>query len=106
LVRTFGRDAGAPDNDPAAVRLAAAVAELPGAHGFSDFPFWLVEGCRVAQPLAPLLGSRVGEPQPPSPRSLVSVQAACEIDGRWVLVGGPALLGADGEAAALLMQRA
>jgi Xaa-Pro aminopeptidase len=104
LMRTFARDGDAADNDAAAARLAAAVAELPSARGFAEFPFWLVEGCRIAQPLAPLMGSRAGEPHPPSPRSLVSVQAGCEIDGRWVLVGAPALLGAPGEAAALLVQ--
>jgi Creatinase/Prolidase N-terminal domain len=103
LVRTFGRDADAVGND-AAVRLAAAVAQLPSARGFAEFPFWLVEGCRIAQPLAPLMGSRVGEPHPPPPRSLVSVQAGCEIDGRWAFVGPPALLGERGEAAALLVQ--
>jgi Creatinase/Prolidase N-terminal domain len=104
LVRTFGRDADAVVNDAAVARLAAAIAQLPSARGFAEFPFWLVEGCRIAQPLAPLMGSRVAEPHPPSPRSLVSVQAACEINGRWVLVGAPALLGAPGEAAALLVQ--
>jgi hypothetical protein len=103
FVRTFGRDADAVGND-AAVRLAAAVAQLPSARGFAEFPFWLVEGCRIAQPLAPLMGSRVGEPHPPPPRSLVSVQAGCEIDGRWAFVGPPALLGERGEAAALLVQ--
>jgi Creatinase/Prolidase N-terminal domain len=104
LARTFAGDGDAAGHDAAAARLAAAVAELPSAHGFAEFPFWLVEGCRIAQPLAPLMGSRVGEPRPPAPRSLVSVQAACEIDGRWVLVGAPALLGERGEAAALLVQ--
>jgi hypothetical protein len=106
LVRTFARDGDAADNDAAAARLAAAVVELPSASGFAEFPFWLVEGCRIAQPLAPLMGSRVGEPHPPLPRSLVSVQAVFEIDRRWVLVGAPALLGAPGEAAALLVQPA
>ena len=43
---------------------AAAVAELPGAHGFAGFSSWLVEGCRIAQPLEPLMGSRVAAPQP------------------------------------------
>jgi Xaa-Pro aminopeptidase len=103
LARTFARDGDAGDNAAAAARLAAAVAELPSARGFAAFPFWLVEGCRIAQPLAPLLGSRVGEPYSPLPRSLVSVQAGVEIDGRWVLLGAPALLGAPGEAAALLV---
>jgi Xaa-Pro aminopeptidase len=105
LMRTFARGADAAPND-AAARFAAAVAELPSARGFAEFPFWLVEGCRIAQPLAPLMGSRVGEPQPPPPRALVSVQVGLEIDGRWVLLGAPALLGAPGEATALLVQPA
>jgi hypothetical protein len=105
LVRTFARDADAAPND-AAARFAAAVAELPSARGFAEFPFWLVEGCRIAQPLAPLMGSRVGEPHLPLSRSLVSVQVGLEIDGRWVLLGAPALLGAPGEATALLVQPA
>jgi hypothetical protein len=106
LVRTFGRDAQAVVNDAAIARLAAAIAQLPSARRFAEFPFWLVEGCRIAQPLAPLMGSRVGEPQPPPPRALVSVQVGLEIDGRWVLLGAPALLGAPGEATALLVQPA
>jgi Xaa-Pro aminopeptidase len=105
LMRTFARGADAAPND-AAARFAAAVAELPSARGFAEFPFWLVEGCRIAQPLAPLMGSRVGEPHLPLSRSLVSVQVGLEIDGRWVLLGAPALLGAPGEATALLVQPA
>jgi hypothetical protein len=62
-----------------------------------------VEGCRTTQPLAPLMGARVHEPSPPAPRSLVSVQASFEIDGRPLLIGAPALLGGRGEAAGLLV---
>jgi Creatinase/Prolidase N-terminal domain len=101
LVRTFRRD-GAVASGDAAVRLAAAVAELPSARGFAPLSSWLVEGCRIAQPLEPLMGSRVSEPRPPPPRALVSVQASFEIDGRPVLVGAPALVGGRGEASALL----
>jgi Creatinase/Prolidase N-terminal domain len=104
LVRTFGHDADGAGTDAAGARLAAAVAQLPSARGFAELPFWLVEGCRIAQPLVPLMGSRVSEPQPPPPRALVSVQVGLEIDGRWVLLGAPALLGAPGEATALLVQ--
>ncbi len=50
------------------------------------------------------MGSRVGDPNPPTPRALVSVQACLEIDGRPVLLGAPALLGGRGEAASLLVQ--
>jgi Creatinase/Prolidase N-terminal domain len=102
LVRTFRRD-GAAVSDDASARLAAAVAELPSACGFASLSSWLVEGCRIAQPLEPLMGSRVSEPRPPLPRALVSVQASLEIDGRPVLVGAPALVGGRGEASALLV---
>jgi len=100
LLRTFGDGA---DGDAAAARLAAAVAELPSERGFAGCSSWLVEGCRIAQPLAPLMGSRVADPSPPPPRALVSVQARFEIGGAPVLVGAPALLGAPGEAASLLV---
>jgi hypothetical protein len=102
LTRTFRRD-GAAVFDDAAARLAAAVAQLPSARGFASLPSWLVEGCRIAQPLEPLMGSRVSEPRPPPPRALVSVQASFEIDGRPLLVGAPALVGGRGEASALLV---
>src|SRR5262245_27131728 len=100
LARTF---AGAASDDAAAGRFAAAVAELPNARGFAGFPSWLVEGCRIAQPLAPLMGSRVAEPDPPAPGALVSVQASIEADGRVVLLAAPALVGERGEAASLLV---
>jgi Creatinase/Prolidase N-terminal domain len=102
LVRTFRRDGAVASGDAAAARLAAAVAELPSARGFASLSSWLIEGCRIAQPLEPLMGSRVSEPRPPLPRALVSVQASFEIDGRPVLVGAPALVGGRGEASALL----
>ena len=100
LVRTFG---SAVPSEEAAARFAAAVAQLPGERGFAGFSSWLVEGCRIAQPLEPLMGSRVADPNPPVPRSLVSVQACLEVDGRPVLLGAPALLGGRGEAASLLV---
>jgi Creatinase/Prolidase N-terminal domain len=103
FVRTFGRDGAVASGDAAAARLAAAVAQLPSARGFASLSSWLVEGCRIAQPLEPLMGSRVSEPRPPPPRALVSVQASFEIDGRPVLVGAPALVGGRGEASALLV---
>ena len=87
----------------AAARFAQAVALLPSAGGFSGFRSWLVEGCRMAQPLDPLMGSRLDEGNAPQPGALVSVQAALEIDGRTVLLGAPALIGAHGEAASLLV---
>ncbi len=49
LLRSFGAD---EDSEAVASRLAAAVAELPSERGFAGFASWLVEGCRVGQPLA------------------------------------------------------
>ena len=100
LVRTFGESAC---GEEAAARFAQAVARLPSERGFASCSSWLLEGCRIAQPLEPLMGSRVTEPNPPVPGALVSVQASFEIDGRPVLLGAPALLGKRGEAASLLM---
>ncbi len=87
----------------AAARFAQAVAQLPSDRGFAGFTSWLVEGCRMAQPLEPLMGSRFGAANPPPPGALVSVQGALAVDGATVLVGAPALLGAQGEAASLLI---
>jgi Creatinase/Prolidase N-terminal domain len=103
LTRTFRRDGAVESGDAAAARLAAAVAELPSARGFASLSSWLIEGCRIAQPLEPLMGSRVSEPRPPLPRALVSVQVSLEIDGRPLLLGAPALVGGRGEASALLV---
>lgn len=86
----------------AAVRFAQAVALLPSDRGFAGFRFWLVEGCRMAQPLDPLIGSRLGEGQPPLPGALVSVQAALAVDGQTVLLGAPALIGQSGQAPGLI----
>lgn len=99
LVRTFCEPAIARRG---AARFAQAVAALPSDHGFSDFQSWLVEGCRMAQPLEALIGSRL-EAARPAPGALVSVQATLAIDGQTVLVGAPALLGAPGEAAGLVV---
>jgi hypothetical protein len=99
LVRSMCDAAVARD---AAARFAQAVALLPSAGGFFGFRSWLVEGCRMAQPLDPLMGSRLDENIAPQPGALVSVQAAIEIDGQTVLLGAPALIGGHGEAASLL----
>jgi hypothetical protein len=87
----------------AAARLAEATAQLPDGRGFAGFRSWLIEGCRMAQPLEPLMGSRVGAASPPLPGALVSVQGALEIDGRTVLAGAPALIGGHGEASSLIV---
>jgi hypothetical protein len=86
----------------AAARFAQAVALLPDGGGFAGFRSWLVEGCRMAQPLDPLLGSRLGEGHPPLPGALVSVQAALAVGGRTVLLGAPALIGQPGAASSLI----
>jgi hypothetical protein len=100
LVRTF---CDAPIARKAAARFAQAVAQLPSDRGFGGLTSWLVEGCRMTQPLEPLMGSRFGAANPPSPDALVSVQGTVTIDGHNVAVGAPALLGAPGEAASLLI---
>jgi hypothetical protein len=86
----------------AAAHFAQAIASLPSDRGFSGFHSWLVEGCRMAQPLDPLIGSRLGEGRPPLPGALVSVQAALAVDGQTVLLGAPALIGRPGEASSLI----
>jgi hypothetical protein len=87
----------------AASQLAQAAASLPDHRGFSRFGSWSVEGCRMAQPLAPLMGTRLGITIPPQPGALVSVQGTLAIDGLTVPVGVPALLGEPGESARLLV---
>jgi hypothetical protein len=99
LVRTFGQDTL---REEAAAGFAQAVAQLPDERGLAAFSSWLVEGCRIAQPLEPLMGSRIAERNPLMAGALVSVQARLEIDGQTMLLGGPALIGAPGEAACLL----
>jgi hypothetical protein len=100
LVRTF---CDADIARKATARFAQAVAQLPSDRGFAGFTSWLVEGCRMAQPLEPLMGSRFDAVNPLAPGALVSVQGALAVDGVAVLVGAPALLGAQGEAASLLV---
>jgi Creatinase/Prolidase N-terminal domain len=99
LVRSMCEAAVAQE---AAARLAQAVAALPSDRGFAGFRSWLVEGCRTAQPLDPLIGSRLAEGYPPLSGSLVSVQAALSVDGQTVLLGAPALIGQSGAASGLI----
>jgi hypothetical protein len=99
LVRTFSSLAR-----EAAARFAQAAALLPSDRGFvSDFESYLVEGCRMAQPLEPLMGSRLAGGNPLAPGALVSVEGRIAVSGRIVPVGAPVLLGGDGEAASLLI---
>jgi hypothetical protein len=90
-------------NEEAAARFAQAVAGLPDGCGFDNFSSWLVEGCRVAQPLEALTGSQIGEVHRPQPGTLVSVQASLAVDGRPILIAAPAVVGEQGEAARLLV---
>jgi Creatinase/Prolidase N-terminal domain len=87
----------------AAARFAQAVAQLPSEHGFTGFSSFVVEGCRVAQPLEPLLGSRLAGANPPTAGALVSVQATLAVGGQSVPLGAPVLIGGEGEAASLLI---
>src|SRR5216684_7745975 len=96
-VVTLDRD-GAVSDDAEAV-FADAVARLPSDCALSQFSAFLVEGHRIAQPLEPLIGSGVAAPRPPVAGAVVSVQARIEADGRPILLGAPALVGASGEAA-------
>jgi Xaa-Pro aminopeptidase len=93
MVRTIG--CGRAASEAAVARLATAVKALPDARGFDDFASWLVEGCRLAQPLEPLMGSRVAPAHPPTPGMIVSVQGRIDIAGMPVLIGAPALVGGD-----------
>jgi len=86
----------------AAAQFAQAAAQLPSDRGFADFASWLVEGCRVAQPLESLMGSRLDCANPPLPGALVAVQGTLAVGGLTLPVGAPALLGSHAEAAALL----
>ena len=101
-VVTIERDGGAARAEAAAVAFAAAAAQLPDTRGLAQFSSFLVEGCRLAQPLEALTGTRVAEPRPPIAGAVVSVQACFEVDGLPVLFGAPVLVGAPDEAASIL----
>ena len=101
LTRTFPRDGAVQPQEEGAARFA--VGKLPSSGVFAGFSSWLVEGCRIAQPLEPLMGSRVATAHALAPSALVSVQADFEIEGRPLLLGAPALVGRRGEAASLLV---
>jgi Creatinase/Prolidase N-terminal domain len=88
--------------EQAAARFAEAVALLPSDRGFMGFENFVVEGCRMAQPLEALMGSRRDNANAPAPGALVSAQALISIDHTSVPVGAPALIGVDGEASSLL----
>ena len=96
---TIDRDGRVSDDAEAA--FADAVSLLPSDRALSRFSTFLVEGCRIAQPLEALMGSRIAAPCSPVAGMVVSVQACIELDGRPVLIAAPALVGASGEAASI-----
>jgi Xaa-Pro aminopeptidase len=104
MTRTVFRDkADSGLGTRAAEMFAAAVAKLPDIEGFKGFRSWMIEGCRAAQPLAPLCGSRLETQRPLAPDSLVTVQAVIEVDGRKVALAAPVLIGAEGFPASVLV---
>jgi hypothetical protein len=96
---TIDRDGAALDKAQAA--FADAIALLPSERALSQFCTFLVEGCRIAQPLEALIGSKVLRPRPPAPGAVVSIQARIEVNGPPVLIAAPALVGAPGETASI-----
>lgn len=97
MTRTLFRDrTQAGLTGRAAELFAAAVARLPSEEGFDGFRSWLIEGCKLAQPLDPLLGSAFDEKRPVAPGSLVTAQAVIEIEGSKVALAAPVLVGAPG----------
>jgi hypothetical protein len=100
-VVTIDRDVTAACIEDAAAAFAEAVARLPDDRALSQFASFTVEGCRLAQPLEALMGTRIAEPRLPAVGAIVSVQACIDVDGRAVLLGAPALLGEPGAAASV-----
>jgi len=82
--------------DRAVEHFAAAIARLPSAEGFAGFRSWLIEGCKLAQPLEPLLGSMLDSLPPLVPGSLVTAQAVIEIEGTKIAQAAPVLIGTTG----------
>jgi hypothetical protein len=98
-VVTIDRDLTAARTTEAAAAFAEAVAHLPNVRTLSQFVSFVVEGCRLSQPLEALVGSRITAPHLPAAGAIVSVQVCIETDALPVLLGAPALLGAPGDAA-------
>ena len=101
--RTFFRNI-TPTNlcTQVAEQFANAVAQLPNEQAFKPFSFWLVEGCRLTQPLGPLMGSRITEAHRPAAGALVSVQVRANLEGQLIFLSAPVLTGNQGETASLL----
>jgi hypothetical protein len=97
MTRTLFRDkAKAELAERAAEHFAAAIARLPSADGFAGFRSWLIEGCKLAQPLDPLMGSALDENRLLAPGSLVTAQAVIEIEGTKIALAAPVLIGTAG----------
>jgi hypothetical protein len=90
FTQTFGCSDAA--REAATAQFVAAVKALPDASGFAGFTSWLVEGCRLTQPLVPLMGSGIA-PAGLSPHTVVSAQACIDIAGAPVLIGAAAFDG-------------
>jgi Xaa-Pro aminopeptidase len=94
MTRTLFRDKAKTELAArAAGHFAAAIARLPGADGFDGFRSWLIEGCKLAQPLDPLMGSALEKNRPLAPGSLVTAQAIMEIEGSKIALAAPVLVG-------------
>jgi Creatinase/Prolidase N-terminal domain len=103
-VATIDRDvAAAARTEAAAAAFSDAIARLPSQRALAGFASFLVEGCRLSQPLETLMGTNVVDPCPPVAGAVVSVQACVEVEGAPVLLGAPALVGAPGAAASAFL---
>ena len=104
MVRTLLREEHrAAALDEALTRLAEAAAGLPSNTGFTNLQQWLVEGCRSAAPLEPLMGSGVPHSVTPAPGSSSRCRSLVKIDGLPILLGAPALTGGGVEGAGSLL---
>lgn len=103
MTRTVSRDPAMSAAISAAVaEFAAAAVRLPDTADFV-FPYWLIEGCRATQPFEPFAGTAIVEALGIIPGMVVSAQTAIDTPKGKVLVGGPLLVGRDGESSALLL---
>lgn len=104
MTRTVFRDkAAAALADRASDYFAAAVAKLPSTEELSNFCSWLVEGCRLTQPLDPLMGSLVSESRTRPPGSLATAQAVIDVEGRKIALAAPILVGSEGRPSSFLV---
>jgi hypothetical protein len=89
MTRTIGGERA----EAAVAKFTGAVRGLPSGRDFAGFGAWLIEGCRLAQPLESLMGSRVALAQPPVAGMIVSAQVQLDLGTTPVLIGAPALVG-------------